>query len=57
MLADHLGLAGGEGEPAVAAYRERLQARPAYRAALKAQEAAALRQGVPAIPAPLIRPR
>lgn len=52
MLADMLDL-GGEFPPAVAAYWQRLQARPGYRAALAAQARAAEAQGVSTTPAPL----
>lgn len=55
LLARHLGL-DPRFTPAVARYWERLQARPAYQAAMAAQAAAAGDQGVPAIPSPDIRP-
>jgi glutathione S-transferase len=51
LLAQHLGLAA-RFTPAVRAYWERLQRRDAFGRALRAQEAAAEDQGVPAIPAP-----
>jgi glutathione S-transferase len=50
MLAELLGLAG-QFTPAVAAYWQRLQQRDGYQCALQSQEAAALAQGVPAVPA------
>lgn len=55
MLAAHLGLAAQWG-PATAAYCQRLQARPAFARALAAEHAAALAQGVPTTPSPLLRP-
>jgi glutathione S-transferase len=55
MLAAHLGLAAQWG-PATAAYWQRLQARPAFARALAAEHAAALAQGVPTTPSPLLRP-
>jgi glutathione S-transferase len=55
LLAQHLGL-DARFTPSVAAYWQRLQARPAYRAAMTAQARAADAQGVPAIPSPDIRP-
>ena len=51
LLARHLGLEPQFG-PATAAYRQRLQQRPAYQRAMAAQHAAALAQGVPTTPAP-----
>jgi glutathione S-transferase len=51
LLAAHLGLAA-RFTPAVAAYWARLQQREAYVRALRAQEAAAIAQGVSTIPAP-----
>jgi glutathione S-transferase len=50
MLAELLGLAG-QFTPAVAAYWQRLQQRDGYQRALQSQEAAALAQGVPTVPA------
>ncbi|MET1116299.1 MAG: glutathione S-transferase family protein [Comamonas sp.] len=55
MLAEHLELALHWG-PATRAYWQRLQARPAFVRALAAQHGAALAQGVPTTPSPLIRP-
>lgn len=55
MLGQHLGLAP-RFSPALAAYWARLQARDGYRRALAAEQAAALAQGVPATPAPDMRP-
>lgn len=55
MLAEHLGLAAQWG-PATQAYWQRLQARPAFARALAAEHSAALAQGVPTTPSPLIRP-
>lgn len=55
MLAQHLGLAP-RFSPALAAYWARLQARDGYRRALAAEQAAALAQGLPATPAPDVRP-
>jgi glutathione S-transferase len=55
LLAQHLGLSG-QFSPAVAAYWQRLQARPAYQRALQVQQQAALDQGVPTTPSPDIRP-
>jgi len=53
MLAGYLGLA--ERFPAsIADYWERLSARPSFQRALAAQHAAALAQGVPVTPAPLV---
>lgn len=54
VLATHLGL-HTQFTPAVAAYAARLQARPGYRAALAAENAAAKAQGVPGIASPAIR--
>lgn len=51
LLASHLQLAT-EFTPAIAAYWQRLQQRPAYQRAMQAQERAAAEQGVPARPAP-----
>ena len=51
LLARHLGLEPQFG-PATAAYRQRLQQRPAYQRAMAAQHAAALAQVVPTTPAP-----
>ena len=50
LLATHLGL-DARFTPAVAAYWERLQQRPAYRRALAAEHDAALAQGVSTLPA------
>ncbi len=55
LLATHLGLSA-HFSPAVAAYWDRLQRRPAYLRALARQHQAALDQGVPTTPAPDIRP-
>jgi glutathione S-transferase len=55
LLAQHLGLAG-RFSPAVASYWQRLQARPAYQAAIVVQEGAASVQGVSTIPSPDVRP-
>lgn len=55
MLGQHLGLAP-RFSPVLAAYWARLQARDGYRRALAAEQAAALAQGVPATPAPDMRP-
>jgi glutathione S-transferase len=55
LLAQHLGLAS-RFKPGVAAYWQRLQARPAYLAALQIQHDAALAQGVSVKPSPDIRP-
>ena len=55
LLAQHLGLSV-QFPPAVAAYWQRLQARPAYQRALQVQQQAALDQGVPTTPSPDIRP-
>jgi glutathione S-transferase len=55
LLAQHLGLAA-QFTPAVAAYWQRLQQRPAYIAAQQRQWAAAREQGVPLIAAPDLRP-
>lgn len=55
MLASCLGLAE-RFTPSVSAYWERLQLRGAYGRALRAQEAAALAQGVSTVPAPLSQP-
>ena len=51
LLAQHLGLAS-RFPPAVQAYWERLRERNGYQSAMRAQEAAALSQGVSTIPAP-----
>ncbi|MDD0817006.1 glutathione S-transferase family protein [Curvibacter sp. HBC28] len=56
MLAGHLDLLSAM-SPAVQAYWQRLQARPAFVRALAAQHQAALDQGVPVTPAPDTRPR
>ena len=55
LLAEHLGLASQWG-PATQAYWQRLQARPAFQRALAAEHGAALAQGVPTTPSPLLRP-
>ena len=55
LLAKHLGLASQWG-PATQAYWQRLQARPAFQRALAAEHDAALAQGVPTTPSPLLRP-
>ena len=55
MLGGYLGLAD-RFTPSVCAYWERLRSRPAFDRALKAQEAAALAEGVSTTPAPLCRP-
>ena len=55
MLAQYLELASSF-TPAVAAYWQRLQQREGFTRALAAQDAAALAQGVPAVPAPLALP-
>jgi len=55
MLAGHLGLTD-QLPPAVQAYWERLQQRPAFQRALNVQHQAALDQGVPTMPAPDTRP-
>lgn len=55
LLAQHLGL-NERFTPAVSTYWKRLQARPAYQAAMAAQAAAASAQGVATIPSPDIRP-
>ncbi len=51
LLAQHLGLAS-RFTPAVASYWQRLQQREGYQRALRAQDAAALAQGVSTVPAP-----
>lgn len=56
LLARHLGL-DQQFTPSVRAYWECLQARPAYRRAMVAQNGAAISQGVPTIPSPDIRPK
>lgn len=55
LLAQHLGLSA-QFSPPVAAYWQRLQARPAFQRALQVQHQAALDQGVPTTPSPDIRP-
>jgi glutathione S-transferase len=55
MLAGHLSL-NDQFSPAVSAYWQRLQARPAFQRALTAQNQAAVEQGVPTTPAPDTRP-
>lgn len=54
LLAQHLGLSE-RFLPAITAYWQRLQARPAYQAAMAAQARAAEAQGVPVTPSPDIR--
>lgn len=51
LLAEHLGLAASF-TPAVAAYWQRLRARPGFARAMAAQEAAAAEQGVSPVAAP-----
>lgn len=51
LLAEHLGL-GPRLTPSVARYWERLKQREAYQRALASQKAAAIAQGVSAVPAP-----
>ncbi len=55
MLAGHLGL-NAQFTPAVTAYWERLQQRPAFQKAMAIQHQAALDQGVSPTPAPDARP-
>lgn len=55
MLGEMLGLAPQYPEP-VRHYWAELQQRPAHQRALQAQHQAALDQGVPPLPAPLLRP-
>ena len=55
QLAQHLGL-DGQFPRAVADYWLRLQARPAFQSALRAQHRAALEQGVDPTPSPDLRP-
>jgi len=55
MIGDYLGLAPQFPE-AVDRYWQRLQQRPAYQRALQVQHQAALDQGVPTTPTPLLRP-
>lgn len=55
MVADYLGLAG-DFPDTVQRYWTRLQERPAYQRALQVQHQAALDQGVPTEPTPLLRP-
>ena len=52
LLADQIGLAD-HFKPAVQAYWQRLQQRPAFRRALAVEHQAALEQGVSTVPAPL----
>ncbi|MBC7699561.1 glutathione S-transferase family protein [Aquabacterium sp.] len=54
LLASHLGLAE-RFKPAVRSYWQRLQQRPGHLRALAAQHAAAVAQGVSAVPAPDVR--
>ena len=51
LLAQHLGL-DAKFTPAVAAYWQRMQARPGFQRAIAAQEQAATRQGISVLPAP-----
>ena len=51
LLAQHLGL-DAKFTPAVAAYWQRMQARPGFQRAMAAQEQAAIRQGISVMPAP-----
>ena len=53
MLAGYLGLAQGFSAP-LAGYWDRLRTRPAFERAIAAQHDAALEQGVPVTPAPLV---
>jgi glutathione S-transferase len=53
MLAEYIGLSDQFSPPA-ASYWERLKARPSYERALRAQQQASIRQGVPATPSPLV---
>jgi hypothetical protein len=55
MLANHLGLAT-QFPDAVRHYHQRLEQRPAFKRALRAQHQAALDQGIPTTPAPDMRP-
>lgn len=55
MLAEHLAL-HPHFTPSVAVYWQRLQARPAYQAALAAQASAAAAQGIPGTASPDVRP-
>jgi glutathione S-transferase len=55
LLAQHLGL-NEHFTPAICAYWERLQARPAFQRALAVQHRAALQQGVDPTPSPDLRP-
>lgn len=55
LLAEHLGL-HARFTPAVAAYAQRLKAREGFIRAMRAQEDAALRQGVSTVPAPDSQP-
>ncbi len=55
LLAEHLGLSQAF-TPSVAAYWERLRARPGYQAAMTAQGRAAQAQGISTTPSPDIRP-
>lgn len=55
QLAGHLGLEA-QFTPAVTAYWQRLQARPAFQRALQVQRQAALDQGVDPTPSPDLRP-
>lgn len=55
LLAEHLGLKS-QFTPSVAAYWQRLRARDGFRTAMYVQEKTAIRQGVPTIPAPDVRP-
>ncbi|WP_050463577.1 glutathione S-transferase family protein [Herbaspirillum autotrophicum] len=51
LLAQHLGL-DAKFTPAVAAYWQRMQARPGFQRALAAQQQAAAQQGISVLPAP-----
>ena len=55
LLAQHLEL-DRRFTPSITAYWQRLQARPAYQAAMRAQEQAATAQGVSVLPSPDVRP-
>ncbi|MET0429062.1 MAG: glutathione S-transferase, partial [Microvirga sp.] len=53
MLAETIGL-GAQVPEAIGAYWDRLKAQPSFARALVAQERAALAQGVPTTPSPLV---
>lgn len=55
QLAQHLGL-GEQFPPAVVAYWQRLQARPAFQRAMEMQHLCAVQQGVDPTPSPDLRP-